>query len=204
MGFPNSCKSDSVFATSSGEGEHGKRLFDGIENSRGCLVEAGDSRREVARMLDLAASTTIRWMDRWQTTGSVAAKPSTGHCRSLLEQHEQWLLDLVTAEPDLTLDEIGTRLASAKKLKVGRTSICRFYERHRITFKKTLHVAEQDWPDVAAARAELKAEQSSLRAKRLVFIDETSVTTKMVRHSGRSPRGKRLVASVPHDHWKGH
>jgi hypothetical protein len=24
----------------------------------------------------------------------------------------------------------------------------------------------------------------------------------MVRHSGRSPRGERLVASVPHGHWK--
>src|ERR1035437_9477002 len=41
------------------------------------LVEAGDSRREVGRLLDLPASTTIRWMDRWQTTGSVAAKPGT-------------------------------------------------------------------------------------------------------------------------------
>ena len=29
------------------------------------LVEAGESRREAARLLDLAASTTIRWMDRW-------------------------------------------------------------------------------------------------------------------------------------------
>jgi len=28
------------------------------------------------------------------------------------------------------------------------------------------------------------------------------VTTKMVRHSGRSLRGERLVASVPHGHWK--
>src|SRR5450631_302082 len=56
--------------------------------------------------------------------------------------------------------------------------------------------------DVAAARAELKAEQLSLRGKRLIFIDETSVTTKMVRHSGRAPRGERLVASVPHGHWK--
>jgi hypothetical protein len=32
-GFPNSCKSDSVFATSNGEGYHGKRLFDGLESS---------------------------------------------------------------------------------------------------------------------------------------------------------------------------
>jgi hypothetical protein len=68
--------------------------------------------------------------------------------------------------------------------------------------KKTLHAAEQDRPDVAAARAELKAEQCKLDASRLVFIDETAVTTKMVRHHGRAPRGERLVASVPHGHWK--
>jgi transposase len=35
-----------------------------------------------------------------------------------------------------------------------------------------------------------------------VFIDETAVTTKMVRHHGRCPRGERLVAHVPHGHWK--
>ena len=68
--------------------------------------------------------------------------------------------------------------------------------------KKTLHAAEQDRPDVAAARAKLKAEQPSLEAPRLVFIDETAVTTKMVRHYGRCPRGERLVAKVPHGHWK--
>src|ERR1700731_5490426 len=79
----------------------------------------GESRREVARLLDIAASTTIRWMDRWQTTGSVAAKPGTGHCRSPLKQHEQWLLDLVNAEPDLTLDGIGMRVASVTRVGVG-------------------------------------------------------------------------------------
>ena len=68
--------------------------------------------------------------------------------------------------------------------------------------KKTLRAAEQDRPDVAAERAALKAEQSKLNAPRLVFIDETAVTTKMVRHYGRSPCGERLVASVPHGHWK--
>jgi transposase len=35
-----------------------------------------------------------------------------------------------------------------------------------------------------------------------VFIDETAVTTKMVRHYGRAPCGERLVAGVPHGHWK--
>ena len=167
------------------------------------LVEDGESRREAARVLDLAASTAIRWIDRWKTTGSVEAKPGTGHSRSPLEQHKQWLLDLVAAEPDLTLEEIRARLRSREEAE-GRHR-ARSGASTTVTTspsKKTLHAAEQDRPDVAAARAELKAEQPELDAPRLVFIDETAVTTKMVRHYGRSPRGERLVASVPHGHWK--
>jgi transposase len=101
------------------------------------IVESGESAREAARLLDLGASTAIRWIARWMTTGSVAAKPGTGHTRSPLERHRQWLIDLVGAEPDLTLMEIRTRLAREKKLRAGTTSIWRFYERHAITFKKT-------------------------------------------------------------------
>ena len=39
-------------------------------------------------------------------------------------------------------------------------------------------------------------------AARLVFIDETSANTKMVRLSGRCARGERLVGHVPQGHWK--
>jgi len=35
-----------------------------------------------------------------------------------------------------------------------------------------------------------------------VFIDETGASTKMARRYGRSPRGERCRASVPHGHWK--
>jgi transposase len=72
----------------------------------------------------------------------------------------------------------------------------------RSRLKKVLHAAEQDRPDVAAARKALKAEQPALEASRLVFIDETAVTTKMTRLYGRAPLGERLVAKVPHGHWK--
>ena len=37
---------------------------------------------------------------------------------------------------------------------------------------------------------------------RLVFIDETGATTKMARLRGRSKRGERCRAAVPHGHWK--
>ena len=167
------------------------------------MVEEGESRREVARLLNLAPSTAVRWLDQWHRTGSVAAKPGTGHSRSPLDAHAQWLLDLVEMEPDLTLEEIRDRLRHKTKLVVATSSVWRFYDRHKITFKKkVLHAAEQDRPDVAAARTELKAEQPVLKPARLVFIDETAVTTKMTRLYGRAPVGQRLVAKVPHGHWK--
>jgi transposase len=37
---------------------------------------------------------------------------------------------------------------------------------------------------------------------RLKFIDETWASTNMARRYGRSPRGRRLVGTVPHGHWK--
>jgi transposase len=37
---------------------------------------------------------------------------------------------------------------------------------------------------------------------RLVFIDETAATTKMVRLRGRCPQGTRLIGHAPHGHWK--
>lgn len=44
--------------------------------------------------------------------------------------------------------------------------------------------------------------QKDLDPRRLVFLDETGASTKMARTRGRSKRGTRLHASVPHGHWK--
>jgi transposase len=42
----------------------------------------------------------------------------------------------------------------------------------------------------------------SLPAEHLVFLDETWAKTNMTRSRGRCPQGQRLVAKVPHGHWK--
>jgi transposase len=42
----------------------------------------------------------------------------------------------------------------------------------------------------------------TLNPQRLVFIDETGASTKLARLYGRSPRGQRCRAPVPHGHWK--
>jgi transposase len=41
-----------------------------------------------------------------------------------------------------------------------------------------------------------------LSPERLVFIDETWAKTNMARCYGRARRGQRVVAAVPHGHWK--
>jgi transposase len=44
--------------------------------------------------------------------------------------------------------------------------------------------------------------QPKLNPAKLVFLDETWTTTNMARLRGRSARGKRLLAAVPHGHWR--
>lgn len=55
---------------------------------------------------------------------------------------------------------------------------------------------------MAAAREVWRGWQTSLDPARLVFIDETGTNTAMARRYGRARRGERLVAAVPHGHWK--
>lgn len=68
--------------------------------------------------------------------------------------------------------------------------------------KRVLIATERERPDVAEKREELQREQPQLNPDRLVFIDETWAKTNMTRPRGRAPKGQRLVASVPHGHWK--
>ncbi len=68
--------------------------------------------------------------------------------------------------------------------------------------KKTAHAAEQERPDVAARRSAWFESQPDLDPCHLVFIDETGASTKMARLRGRSKRGQRCRAAVPHGHWK--
>jgi transposase len=76
----------------------------------------------------------IIWTQRWETTGSVAAKPSGGST-SPLEVHAEFLLGLIAEKPDMTLDEI---VAAMRKRKIAgsRSAVWRFFARRNISFKK--------------------------------------------------------------------
>ncbi len=55
---------------------------------------------------------------------------------------------------------------------------------------------------MARARGWWRLNQSRLDPRRLVFLDETGLSTAMARRYGRALRGERLVAPIPAGHWQ--
>jgi len=97
-------------------------------------IEAGASRRETAERYELSASVVVIWAQRWEETGSVAAKPSGGST-SPLEDHAEFLLALIAEQPDLTLDEIVAAMAK-RGIAGTRSAVWRFFDRRNISYKK--------------------------------------------------------------------
>jgi transposase len=62
--------------------------------------------------------------------------------------------------------------------------------------KKSLIATERD----EAARTRWRDELAGLDPATVVFVDETSTQTTMIRARGRAPRGERVVAAVPRNH----
>jgi transposase len=170
-------------------------------------VTAGMSRNEAADVFSVAISTAVKWMQRLRDTGSAAAKPSGGST-SPLEQHTERILAIVRERPDATLKEIQAALRK-EGIHTSKSALDRFLARHNITRKKKSLLAadasrnpQQQRKDVARARRKWIREQGLLDPAKLVFIDETSVNTSMVRLYGRAPCGVRLVDHVPFGHWE--
>ena len=97
-------------------------------------VAGGATRRAAGERFAVSASSAVRWVQRWQQTGSAAAKRRESR-QPALEAHAELLLALIAAEPDLTLDEVGERLR-AQEVGTSRSAIWRFFDRHGISFKK--------------------------------------------------------------------
>ena len=99
------------------------------------LVEAGRSRRAVARLLHLGEATVIRWTRRHTMTGRCAAKPMGGKRRAVLLHERDWLLARIAAVPDLTVRALRAELAG-RGTCVSNDAVWRFLSAERLTFKK--------------------------------------------------------------------
>src|SRR5262249_10761450 len=162
---------------------------------------SGRTCRATAALFGVSVASVVKWSQRWRVSGSAAAKPMGG-CKQLrLKSEREWLLARITEKPGLTLRAVVAELAERDTL-ASYGAVWRFFKRKGISFKKSLYASEQDRADIARRRAQWKKYQGRLDPKRLVFIDETWAKTNMTRRHGRSPRGTRLIAKLPHGRWR--
>lgn len=100
-------------------------------------VAGGMTRRSAAKRFGIAASTAIKWVERWERTGDIKPRPQGGDQRShRLEVYADEILGLITAQPDITLAEIAEHLDGEHGVKVAESTVWRLLDRHGMTFKK--------------------------------------------------------------------
>src|SRR6201998_3353362 len=163
-------------------------------------VEMGASRHDAAERFEVSVSSAVKWLQRWRESKSAAPKPRGGGV-SAREAYAKEILTMLAAQSDLTLKEMVGELRK-RRIRTSQSALSRFYGRHGVTFKKSLQPAELQRADVARARRRWIREQGMLDPARLVFIDETAVSTNLVRLRGRAPRGVRVIGAVPLGSWE--
>lgn len=101
------------------------------------VIDRGLSCRQAAERFGVSASSAIRWLDRLKKHVVVAAKRQGGDRKSgRIEVEAAFLLGEVAETPDITLVELQKKL-QARGVSAGIGTLWRFFDRRRITFKKS-------------------------------------------------------------------
>ncbi|MBB2169044.1 hypothetical protein HLH36_11850 [Gluconacetobacter aggeris] len=127
----------------------------------------------------------IRWVAEWRASGREHAPRQGDDRRS--HRIEAWsgvLLAAIEARADISLIALAEKLATEHGVRFAPSTIWRCLDRHDMIVKKTAHASEQTRPDVAERREAWFDSQPDLDRARLVFMDETAVSTKMARLRG--------------------
>jgi transposase len=166
-------------------------------------ADDGEPVGRIATILRVSVSYVSKVLSRRRLTGEKTARPQRCHVVPKLSGLHPAILEQVDSRPDATIAELRAWLLATHNISVSTGLMNKTLAALDLTFKKkSLHAAEQAREDVAKARAEWKEQQPKLAPSKLVFIDETAVKTSMTRRCGRAKRGHRLVAAIPHGHWK--
>lgn len=100
-------------------------------------IEGGKSRRAVAAQFEVAPSTAVRVMGRYEATGSVEpAKQGRPRGSGKLGPHKEFLLAQVKRKPDITMPELAAVLEAERDLKVDPSNLSKFLIAQGYSYKK--------------------------------------------------------------------
>lgn len=159
-------------------------------------VDQGEgSQREIARRFCVSLTFVFRLLRRRRDADTLDPKPHGGCPPPALGAEDlQRLAELIAKQPDATLEQLRERGG----FQCSLTTIWRCLHRLGLTRKKkTLHADEQGRPDVQKKRRSFRRKVKQIEPQRLIFVDETGVTTAMTPAYAWSPRGERADASAP-------
>jgi transposase len=165
-----------------------KRILDAVDNNEG-------SRRKLAARFKVNTATITKLLRLRRETGSYEPRPHAGGVAPALDGDAlERLRKLVEETPDATLEALRQKMG----VSGSRMIICRALQKLGLPLKKkTPHASERDTPEVQEERREFGEMVEQIEPKRLVFVDETGVTTAMTPAYGRAPRGERVEAPAP-------
>jgi transposase len=165
-----------------------ERILDAVDNREG-------SRAQIALRFRVNASTITRLLQLRRQTGSYEPRPHGGGVVPALDAEAlERLRKLVEETPDATLATLKRELGVTGSIMI----VCRALQKLGLPMKKkSRHASERDTDEVKKKRREFREEVGPIEPRRLVFVDETGVTTAMTPAYGRAPRGERVEASAP-------
>ena len=94
------------------------------------------SRRGAAARFGVSESVAIKWVERFERTGSRTAGKMGGHKRLKLEPHREFLEACHAEKPDATLQALCDRLLGERGVKADTSLMSRFLRRIGLTLKK--------------------------------------------------------------------
>jgi len=99
-------------------------------------INSGLSTRQAAALFSVGVATAGAWHRFWRKTGEAKPLRRGNPGGSKLDAHAGFILGLIAAERDITLNEIAERLLEAHGLNVQPSTIWYFLDRRGMTFKK--------------------------------------------------------------------
>jgi putative transposase len=96
---------------------------------------SGMSARQAAARFGVGISTAIRWIARAKD-GEPTPRPQGWRRPSVLDAHEAFVVELIEARKDVTLDEMVVVLSVERQVKISRSAVGAWLRGRGWTFKK--------------------------------------------------------------------
>ena len=131
--------------------------------------------RWIARIFRVSTTLIVRLLQRRRSTGTLAPAPHRGGPSPALGPDDlERLASLVREQPDATLEQLRQRGGFRCSLKTLWMALNRLGLTRK---KKSLYATQRDRPDVQKKRRRFRREVRQIEPEKLVFVDETGVTT---------------------------